>query len=126
MIAVTIKEILDSSTIFQDISKKELRARTAFKIARIIKAIENAMKDFDEAKMGIFKKYGELDDDGNLKIENKNIKIKKEYINDYNQEMAELLNTQIQLCAEPINIDELDAMTFTPAQLFQFAPFIIE
>lgn len=126
MIVTTIGKILEAAPILKEISNYEFKAKTAFKIVRIVQASEKELKNFEQAKYVIFKKYGEVDENGELKVENKNIKIKKEYIDDYNNDIMELLNTQIELIANPIDLEELEEFKFTPIQLAQLGNFIVE
>lgn len=126
MITTTIGKILTAVSVLKEISNYGFHAKTAFKFARIIQASEKELKNFEEARNAIFRKYGATDNNGNLIVKDGNVVIKKEFVNNYNQEVNELLVTEIELVANPIKIDELEELTFTPTQLSQLGNFIEE
>ena len=127
MVTITVKELLEAVPILKEISNYDFPAVVAFKLMRIIQVIESELKNFDNARTILFQKYGETDENGNIKIEgNNNIVINKESIDEYNNDMFELLNTPIELVVTPIKINEISNMTFTPTQLVKINKFITE
>ena len=102
-----------------------MRAKTAFKMARIIRAIESELENFNKARQSLLNKYGEKDDNGQL-ITNKdgNYIISPDKIDIYNGEIQELLVTTIELNIEPIEIEELEQLEFTPNLAYQIDNYI--
>ena len=120
MIVVTLKNLVEAFPILKEIGDYEFNARTAFRIARVIRACENELKGFENTRQLILKKYGKVNQD------QKNFVIEKENIDDFNSDMQALLDTRIELVADPINIEELEDINFTPAKLAQLGNLIIE
>jgi len=70
-------------------------------------------------------KYGEKDETGELKVdENGNCRVPPESINDFNAEMTELLNSEIEINANKLNINDLEEMEFTPSEMIALEPFV--
>ena len=125
LIEITLNDILNSQQALQKIAKMNMRAKTAFKIARIIRAIEGEIENFNKARQNLLNKYGEKDNNGNLVVnKDGNYTLIPDKINDYNNEIQELLITNIQLNIEPIEADELEQLEFTPTFAYQVEKYI--
>lgn len=125
LIEITLNDILNSQQALQEIAKMNMRAKTAFKIARIIRAIEGEIENFNKARQNLLNKYGEKDNNGNLVVnKDGNYTLIPNKINDYNNEIQELLITNIQLNIEPIEADELEQLEFTPTFAYQVEKYI--
>lgn len=126
LINTTIREILSSVSFFNDLSQQKLRARTAFKVAKILRLLEAEIVNFETAKQAIFNKYGEKDDDGNFINKDNMIVVKPELADDYNREATELLDTKIEIQAEPLTLEELEDTNFAPEDIRNIVNFIKE
>lgn len=125
LIEITLNDILNSQQALQEIAGMNMRAKTAFKIARIVHAIESELESFNKARQNLLKKYGEKDSDGKLVInEEGNYIIIPDKIDYYNNEIKELLTTNIQLNIEPIELNELEQLEFTPTFAYQIEKYI--
>ena len=118
MIKVELQNLLDSMPIFQELISQKLAARTAFKVNKIVKAINKEYELFDETRRTIIEKYGDRDENGEIKSdENGNLQIKKDQTDEFVHELQELLTTEIELNVSPLFIEEIEDATFTPAQM---------
>lgn len=118
MIKVQLNSLLNGIQVFQEISNTALPVRAAYNVARLIREIEKENQLFDESRRKILDKYGEKDENGELKIEeNGNIHILPDKIADCNRELNDLLTTEIEINAEKIKIDDIEDVKLTPAQL---------
>ena len=63
-----LKNMLDTVGTLRGIAGKELRGRAAYNIAKIMKQVDNEFTLFNEARQKVVDKYGEKDENGNLKI----------------------------------------------------------
>ena len=126
MIQITTQEMINGLPVFQILKTKELRARTAFAVARLIRDIEQEYKVFEQARKDIILKYAEYDENHELKLVNDNVTLAPENIEKCNKELEELLATPIELNANYLTIDELDGIDLTPEQGFSLLPFINE
>lgn len=127
MIELKIGDLLNATEALQNLAKKELKARLALSISRILKNAEGEIQNFNETRMNLIQKYGEKDesgelvttDDGNCKILNENMQI-------FQSELNELLDATIEINANKIPLDALDALDFTPKDMVMLEPFIEE
>ena len=126
MITIRLNDILNSIPIFREISNKSLPIKTAYQLARLIRELDRESTTFDESRRKIIEKYAERDENGEFKqTDEGNIIIMPEQINACNQEMAELLDTEIEINVEPIEIESLASIELTPAQMFSLEPFFV-
>ncbi len=127
MIKVKINDLLNATEVLQALSKKSLKARLAFDISRILKAADAEVSQFNEARMKILQKYGEKDENGELASDEKgNCKITKENLTDFNNELNELVNAEVELNANKISMEALDSLNFMPVEMVALEPFIEE
>ena len=127
MIKVRLREIIDSTDVLRKLAGESLRGRTAFQISKLLKKLEEELDLFNKTRVEIIKKYGEKDDNGELKTDdNGNVKIVEESASVFNQEMLDLLNQEIEINANPIALDDLENINFTPAEITILIPFIQE
>ena len=125
MIKVELQNLLDSMPIFQELISQKLAARTACKVNKIVKAINKEYEIFDETRRSIIDKYGERDENGEIKSdENGNLQIKKDQTDKFVQELQGLLTTEVELNVSPLYIEEIEDATFTPAQIDIMSAFI--
>lgn len=117
MITMTLNDIFNAVPALREISAKEFPGSVTFKIARLIRELDKEIQLFDEERSKIANKYGEKDENGNLVIqEGGNIKILDNKIQDCNEELQALFNTQVEINANKLPIDIFDSIEMTPTQ----------
>lgn len=125
MITVTIAELINSIETLRKLASKDFKAKLAWTIARLLKAVEAETQSFNETRMTLIKKYGEKDENGELITDEKgNCNISIESTNAFNKELNELLSTQVDINANKINIKLLENVDFTPSEMVMLEPFI--
>jgi len=125
MINVKISELLDSTETLQKLAKKDFKAKLAWSIARLLKAAEKEIQEFNETRMNLIKKYGEKNENGELVTDDKgNCKIDSDSMNEFTNELNELLKTEVEINANPIDIALLEDINFTPSDMVILEPFI--
>lgn len=125
MIKVKISELIDSISTLQKLAQKDFKAKLAWSIARLLKAAEAEIQSFNETRMDLIRKYGEKDDNGELITDEKgNCTLVKDKVQDFNAELNELLASEIEINANPINIEMLEDLDFTPADMSVLEPFV--
>lgn len=125
MIEVQVKDIVNSAEIFSALSQKKLNMRMAYQLAKIIKEVQKEFELFQETRMKLINEYAERDEDGQLRVdENNNFTIPKEKIQDFQKELNELLEMQVELQINKINLDELEDVEFTPMELIKIEKFV--
>ncbi len=125
MITVKISDLLNATEVLQELSKKQLKARLAFDVSRLLKAADTEVTQFNEARMKVINKFGEKDENGELSTdENGNCRIVPANIPDFNNELNELINAEVELNANKIKITALEDLDFTPSDMVVLEPFI--
>jgi len=125
MISLKISALVDATETLQKLSQKPLKAKAAFQVSRLLKEADKEAKEFNDTRIKLIDKYGEKDETGELKVdENGNCRVPPESINDFNAEMTELLNSEIEINANKLNINDLEEMEFTPSEMIALEPFV--
>lgn len=125
MITVKISNLLNSTEVLQKLSKTQLKAKTAWQVSKVLKLAEEEMQTFNDTRMEVLKKYAEKDENGELITdENNNCKIIPDKISEFNDELTELLENNIELNVNKINIEDLNDIDFTPAEMNSLEAFI--
>ena len=125
MIKVKISDLLNSTDVLQKLSKMDLKAKLAWQVSKLLKAADAEIQSFNETRMTLIKKYGQKDDSGELVTDDKgNCKITEGSVEEFSNELNELLNAEVELNVNKVKIDELGEITFTPSDMVQLEPFI--
>lgn len=125
MIKVTITDILNGTEILQKLSNTGLRAKLAWQVSRLLKAVDKEVQEFNEARMELIKKYGEKDESGELITDEKgNCKIATTSTDTFTAELNELVESEIEINANKIKMDDLENIDFTPSEMIALEPFI--
>ena len=100
MIKVQLKDIIEGTEVLKKLAGQPLRGKVAFQISKILKRLEDELTLFNNTRVEIIKKYSQTDENGELiSDENGNVKLKEETIEDFNKEITELLNMEIEIDA---------------------------
>ena len=125
MIKVKISDLLNSVETLQKLSKQDFKAKLAWQISKLLKAAEAEIQSFNDTRMSLITKYGEKDESGQLiTTEEGNCKILPESIDEFSNELMELMNTEVEINANKIDFDQLEDVDFTPGEITVLEPFI--
>ena len=125
MITVKISDLLNSTEVLQKLAGTELKAKLAWQVGRLLKAADKEIQDFNETRMNLIRKYGEKDESGELVTDDKgNCKIVEPGIEDFQNELNELINSEIEINANRLKIESLEDIDFTPSEMANLEMFI--
>ena len=125
MIKISMNDLLNCTETLQKLSQKELKARLALSIARVLKEAEREIQNFNEVRMNLINKYGEKGEDGQLVTdENGNCKILPDGIDTFTKELNDLVNTEVEINANKLKLADLENLDFTPGQMAMLEPFL--
>lgn len=125
MIKVKILDLVNSTETLQKLSQKDFKAKLAWSIARLLKAAEKEIQEFNDTRMNLIKKYGEKDENGELVTDDKgNCKIDNSVLNEFSNELNDLMNTEVEINANKIDIELLENLEFTPSEMAILEPFV--
>ena len=125
MIKIKLEQLVNSAEGLRGLSQKQLKARAAYAVAKILKAADAEMTSFNETRMELIKKYGEKDETGELKSdENGNVHIPDDTLATFSNELQELLDTEVEISANKIKMNDVENVEFTPSEMAQLDDFI--
>ena len=127
MIKVTVQQIIESQEAMRNLLDKQLKGRTAFQVARLIKKLENEISSYNDTRVKLIERYAMKNDDGSFVINDKNeYQFTQENMNGFVQEMNKILAENIEIDVNPIKLEELDNINFTVMEMTMLEPFIEE
>lgn len=125
MIRVKLDNLISSVEALQKLSQTEMKARLAWQVTRLLKAADAEIQQFNETRMNLIRKYGEKDENGEIVVDDKNnCKIAEDKVSDFTKELTDLAESEVEINANMIKIDDLDALEFKPAEMSALEPFI--
>ena len=125
MIKIKISQLINSTEALQKLANMQLKAKLAWNVSKLLKATDVEIQDFNETRLNLIKKYGEKDEAGRLITdENDNCKIPPEKMSNFTNELTELVETEVDINANKIHIDDLENLDFTPADMAVLEAFI--
>lgn len=124
MIELTMRELVDSIESLQYILNQPVRARTAFRIANLIEAVEKENTRYNNVRNNLIKKYAIKDANNELVNNNGNFNIAPENIDAFNEELTELLNTSITLNVDLLSDSDFEQMELSPLQMIRLKKYI--
>lgn len=102
------ERIVNTIDVLGELNNAKLPVKVAYAITKNINKINSELKAYNKEKAKLIEKYGEKDKEGKLKVDKKgNIPLKKEHIEDYNRDIAELLSIENEIDIHMINLDDL-------------------
>lgn len=117
MIIMTIRDLLNIIPVLKELLEKPFKGAIAFKLARLVRELDKESSLFEFSRQKIAEKYGLRDENNNLITDEEgNIKLQQDKINLCNEEMMNLLNTEITISADKIPISAFEDIEITPAQ----------
>ena len=127
LIELTVKELIDSIEPFKELLNLKLNGRTAYLLGRIMREVDKEYSNFQNTRNKLIEKYEMKDENGNRIINQEgNISIAPDKIDKFNQELMDVLQTKIEICADTINLADIEKFEFTPQQIMILMPFIKE
>ena len=127
MVTLTIRQIVDNIDTLKDLATKPLPARAAFKVGRILKEVINDYNTFQDTRQQLLNKYGEKDEQNQLKTNPENqVIITPDRLAEFYKELNDLLDSKVEVNISLIRMVEIGSEQFTPAQMAVLEPFIEE
>lgn len=124
---ITLQNILESQETMQNLSTKTLRGRTAYQVARLLKRLEAELATYNDTRLKLVEQYAKKKEDGSFELNEKNeYQFTQENMQAYINEMNNLLQEKIEIDANPLKLDDLLDLEFTPAEMVTLEPFIEE
>lgn len=116
----------DFRAALEKLSKQPLPLRTAFKLKGAMKKINEEFMNFEEIRNEALQRLGQKDEDGKLIVQsNGGINLSQEAVMQFNAEISELANTDVEV--QKVTIAELgENITLTTEELLYLEAMIDE
>ena len=125
MITMKITDILNVVPTLQEMANKSFPGATSFKIARLMRELDKEIHLFDTQRTEIAPEYGEKDASGQLVLtEEGNVKIIESMIEECNEKLASIFNTEIEINADKLSYSAIECADFTPSQALSLEPIV--
>lgn len=115
---LTNKKILNNAMTIGVISNKELPVKVSYALAKNISKLEKELEIYNKEREKLIEKYSVKDDDNKTVIdENNQIKIQDKYLEDWNKDIKELQEIEVEIDIHKFELEELNGYSMTPAEL---------
>lgn len=94
-----IEKIMEIATPLSEIAKKKLPIRVSYIITSNIEKLNKYVESSDKKRAELIRQYGEKDENGEVRIINKNA---------FTEDLQELLDTDIDLVLDTISLSDLE------------------
>lgn len=124
MIKIKLNDVVNSTDTFTKIMQQSFKGSLAFKIARLARELDKEMQTFNSERQKIIEKYGEKDNDGKVITDDKGIvRFDNSKIQELNEEFNTLLDTEIEINADKLPMDNIDDFEITPQEMLNIEIF---
>lgn len=124
---ITLEEVLTGYQTLQKLRKQQIPVVAAFYLNKIEDFYKKENANFAEAYKEFVKRYGEKDEEGNIKFdESQNPIFDKNTIKERNKEYYDLITTKIEIPNIKISVSLFDKAEITPEELSPIMPFLTE
>lgn len=115
---LTNKKIVNDSLILMDVARKELPIKVSYALAKNIAKIEKELEIYNSERQKLLDKYCVKDENGKNKVdENNQLKIEEEYLKDWEKDIKELQNIEVEMDIHKFKLEELNGYNMTPSEL---------
>jgi hypothetical protein len=117
MIQVKLGDIYTSTPVIELLIKEKLSIKTLYKFNKLIEALQKELKFVEDRRLELIKKYGLTNEDGNIQVKNDSIE-------DFNKDLLEMLDIEVELQADKFTKEELDNLTLNYIDFVKIKNFI--
>lgn len=124
---LTLRELLEAQPALQRLSQEKLPIKTAYNVARMLKALQPELDEFFTQRMTLIKKYGTTratTDEEKAQHGEELTEVLAPSVPDFRKDIDELVAIKISIDREPLKLDGLPDMT--PADLIALEPLFEE
>lgn len=128
-IKLKAEELISANQACKTLLKKNLSAKTMFKLIHLSKQLNNIEQNFNETRNATINKYAKKDENGEIITEILNedqiyIPILPEFQQQCSEEIIEALSQNFDISYSPIKIEELEEEKITGDEMMSLYPFI--
>ncbi|HAT4339395.1 TPA: DUF1617 family protein [Clostridium perfringens] len=117
MVKMTNKEILEKVNVLGEITARKLPVKVSYAIGKNISKVERELKLYNKERQKLIEEYCLKEDDGTLKITEGNYDIDPKRLEDFNKEINELQEIEVEIDIHKFNIELLNGYEMSPGEL---------
>ena len=118
MINAKLSQLVNSAQALKNLGDKHLRGKLAYKVGKVIQQVSNELNLYDKARHQLLEKYCIKDGHGQMIVDNNGgVQVPKENIPNYTEEINKLNDTEIELNATLLDLEDFDNIEMTPKQM---------
>ena len=126
MITIQMYEALSAKALFDKISQEKLPIKTAYKLSKIYEALEKELKFYYDSIAKISQEFAICDEGGNPIIEDGGVRIDPDKMEECQERLNELSILTLEIDFPHLNLDELDFLSLSLADMRVLTKFITE
>ena len=123
---MAVGEVIPRVQGLQGLADRHLPVRVAYRLGRIIKALSEEAKSYDEQRLKLAQQYCEKDEAGNPVINDGQFRFSPENRAAFEKEHTELLTTEITVEATAIMLDDFKDIEASARELLLLGDFLVE
>jgi len=119
---ITISEILNAKPVIEELVEQDISIKTAYRLSRIIKELNNELQTFEEQRQKLVHKHGKQVEDaptGNVVVPEENMEV-------FQKDLSELLTATLNLNCEPMRVEEFGDIKIKTSRLLLMDSFLTE
>ncbi|MDC4243481.1 hypothetical protein [Clostridium perfringens] len=117
MVKMTNKEILEKVNVLGEVSSRKLPVKASYAIGKNITKVERELKHYNKERQKLIEEYCLKEDDGTLKITDGNYDIDPARLKDFNKEIDELQEIEVEMDIHKFNIELLNGYEMTASEM---------
>ena len=116
-VKINLGELKNISASLTKILSQDMPVLQAYRMTKLAKSADKELKVVEDLRIGLVKKYGETNEQGNVEVKGR----MSEFITEFN----ELLSEEVEISFIPINIDDLGDIKLSPVDLMNIDMFLV-
>lgn len=111
-------DIVNAKSVLEKLAVSNLPIKIAYRVSKILKKANIEYKDFDDTRISLIKKYGEVKEDGSFEV----FEDKKQQ---FSEDISLLLTEDVKGEFFKLDIDEFpSSLELTPSEMSFLEPFL--
>lgn len=116
---ITMGELFNGKDVLEKLVGLDINVQAAFKLNRMVRAINEELVLFEEQRQKLINKYGENQEDGSVMVTPENQE-------EFHKELIDLFNVEINLQFDPISVKGLGDVKISAAELMMIDKLLTE
>jgi hypothetical protein len=118
---LTLHKLVASSPALAELaSDTKLPVRTSYWAGKVLRKANAELQDYNETRIKLCEQFGTVSADG------RKYEFSDDKLPEFQKQVSELLDTEIELPGEPFTLDKLGEATLSPASMMQLDWLIVE